>query len=192
MSGYALPFQAYSYGTKINGDTEWSLHNDATVALPVIGKKAYFSVPADLLPNATIPGGSVWKQHLGQITYFTPGLTFIAHVGTYIKFFDNFIGQNVKVILNNSEGTTPVVMRDWESVAYSNGSFQPTLQDTKTVTLKAGVNYWVEVLFSTTLNKAPGFYGQDGIEGFLAKYWWSINEVPISDQFKTASITEIH
>jgi len=190
MTYKVLPFKRYSYGVLAND--LWSDFNEETVALPVIAKKAYFSTPANELPDNGEPNGSAWSQHLGQITYFTPGLPITpAWVTTYIKFYDNFVGQQVKVILNNSAGTAPVIMHDWESVSFSNGSFQPVLQDSQLINLAANVGYWVEVWFETTVNKAPGFYGLDGIEGFSAKYWWSINQAPIDEIFEDASSTDL-
>jgi hypothetical protein len=188
-----LPMKYASEATLSNGDTEWINHLTNAIPLPVIAKKAYFSTPAAMLPDTGYPYGSGWVQHLGQITYFTPAIAISpAWVTTYIKFYDNFVGQRVKIVLNNSEGTTPIIMHDWEAIAYSNGSFQPTLQDSTLVNLKANVSYWVEVFFDTTVNKAPGFYGQDGIEGFLAKYWWSISQAPVDNQYLEGEPSDLH
>jgi hypothetical protein len=57
--------------------------------------------------------------------------------------------------------------------------------------MSPNTNYWIEVLFEKTVNKAPGFYGADGIEGFLAKYWWSISPAPVADEFLDAEATDL-
>lgn len=190
MAYLALPFKAYSEGTLT--DTTWSNFNANSVPLAVIAKKAYFSVPANELPNNQDPFGCVWKQHLGQITYFTPGTTIApAWVCVYLKFLDNFVGQQVKIVLNNSLGTSPIILSDWTAVGFSNGSYLPVFQVCQLTTLTANVNYWVEVLFEKTVNKAPGFYGEDGIEGFLAKYWWSISQAPVDAEFATGTPTDL-
>lgn len=192
MGYQVLPFKANSFGTLIdvNGQLQWINQLASPVPLPVVAKKALFSTPSNELPDNFEPG-CVWKQHLGQVTYFTPGADILpAWVTTYIKFYDNFIGQKVKVVLCDSNGGQNV-MHDWETISYINGSFQPVLQDSRLINLKANVNYWVEVHFEKTVNKAPGFYGNDGIEGFLAKYWWSISQAPISDIYKSASPTDL-
>ena len=188
-AGQSIPFKAYSEGTKapILG---WRSYNKNAVPLAVIAKKAYFATPADELPNNTV--GSVWKQHLGQITYFTPARVLApAYICVYLKFEDNFVGQQVKIILNNSAGAEPIVMQDWTSVSYNNGTFLPIFQTCQLANLSPNVSYWVEVLFEKTVNKAPGFYGADGIEGFLSKYWWSISPAPVADEFLDDVATDV-
>lgn len=192
MAGRALPFKAYSDGELNGSNKTWSRFNYKTVPLPVIARKAYFSVPANELPDNVEPYGSVWKQHLGQITYFTPGIDISpAWVCVYLKFLDNFVGQRVRIILNNSDGDEPTVLQDWTAVSLQNGSFLPVFQVCQLTKLKAKVNYWVEVHFEKTTFKAAGFYGEDGIAGFNSKYWWSISEAPISDIYKYGDKTDV-
>ena len=150
---YALPYKGYSQGTLVG--TTWTLHNATPVPHPVLAKKCYFSGPANYLPNAEEPYGSVWRQHMGQVTYFTPGVAIApAWVCVYLAFFDNFIGQQVKIVLNNSVNLTPHVLTDWTTISYINGQFLPVLQPCELITLNADTSYWVEFHFKTTVNKA--------------------------------------
>ena len=186
----ALPFKVYSYGVNVNNI--WTLHNSIPVAHPVLAKKCYFSGLANYLPNTQEPYGSVWRQHMGQVTYFTPGVAIApAWVCVYLAFFDNFVGQKVKIVLNNTRDLTPHVLSDWTTISYLNGQFLPILQPCELITLAAGVTYWVEFHFETTINKAPGFYGEDGIEGFLAKSWWSISQAPTDSLYTNQNITGV-
>lgn len=170
-TGQALPFLAYSEGTLTGTPAGWTSFNANAVILPVTAKKGYFSTPANSLPNNGNPYGSVWKQDLGQISYFTPGITLNAAVSASLQFTRGFVPQTIKLVLCNSADSTRVTIVDSTTVtADGNGGFAPIVAGTISTTLLLGTSYWVEVEFSTTIKAV----------GFLTKYWWAINEIPIT------------
>jgi hypothetical protein len=185
-----VPFSEYSTGRsnfKKDGQyTErWIEFNPYTKGLPVRGGVATFATTANQLPCNIIGVYPTVSTHSENTTYYKPKVTKFAYVNTKLRFFDNFTPQYVTISLVNNEPTKypPIKLIDRQFVNLDrNGTgrdYLPELNGNVYTRLYAGITYWIEVKFDSTVDNSKDiWYNEENKvqSGFKTKYSWTITE----------------